>query len=140
MRFAGRVFKVGRYWAVEVPILDVVSQGRSKKDALEMIADAIETLVNRAGFKVDVFAGVGEHFEIGSEDQATLTALLLRRARQRAGLSLAQVAERLGSTSLNSYARYEQGRTMPTVQKLSQLFAAVTSRHDLVVVESQARS
>jgi hypothetical protein len=138
MRFAGRVFKTGRYWAVEVPILDVVTQGRSKKDALEMIADAVETLANRPGFKIDVFLGAGEYFEIGAEDQATLTGLLLRRTRQRAGLSLAQVAQRLGSTSINAYARYEQGKSLPTVQKLSQLFSAVTSQRDFVVAQSAA--
>jgi ribosome-binding protein aMBF1 (putative translation factor) len=137
MRFAGRVFKVGRYWAVEVPILEVVSQGRTKRDALDMIADAVETLANKPGFKLDVYPGAAEHFEVGSEDQATLVALLLKRARQRAGLTLAQVAQRLGATSINAYARYEQGRAIPTVKKLSQLFAAVTAHRDLVVVESE---
>lgn len=137
MRFAGRIFRVERYWAVEVPILEVVSQGRTKKDALEMIADAIESLANRPGFKLDVFPGTGEYFEVGSEDPATLTALLLRRARQRAGLSLSEVADRLGVTSINAYARYEQGRSIPTVQKLSQLFGAVSSHRDFVVVESE---
>lgn len=66
-----------------------------------------------------------------------LTAFLLRRARQRAGLSLAQVAERLGATSINAYARYEQGRSVPTIQKLSELFAAVMPHRDLVLVESE---
>jgi predicted RNase H-like HicB family nuclease len=47
-----RVFKSGRYWAIEVPILTVVSQGRTKKEAFEMIADAIETLVGKPGFKI----------------------------------------------------------------------------------------
>jgi DNA-binding XRE family transcriptional regulator len=103
-----------------------------------MIADAIGSLAKRPRFTVEVFPGTGEYFEVGSEDQATLTALLLRRARQRAGLSLAQVAQRLGATSINAYARYEHGRSIPTVQKLSQLFSAVTSHRDLVVIESEA--
>lgn len=138
MRFAGRVFKVGRQWAVEVPILDVVSQGRTKKDAIEMIGDAIEALANKPGFRVDVFPGSGEYFEVGSTDQSTLTALLLRRARQQSGLSLAQVARRLGSTSVNTYARYEQGRSTPSVQKLTELFGAVSPDRDLVLVPSEA--
>lgn len=138
MRLAGRVFRIGRQWAVEVPLLDVVRQGRSKKDALAMIADAIETLANRQGFRVDVFPGAGEHFEVGSTDQAALTALLLRRARQRSGLSLSQVARRLGSSSVNAYARYEQGRAVPSVEKLSELFGAVSADRDLVLVESEA--
>jgi DNA-binding transcriptional regulator YiaG len=138
MRFAGRVFRVTSYWAVEVPILEVVSQGRTRKDALAMIADAVESLANQPGFTLNVFPGKGEYFEIGADDQATLTALLLRRTRQRSGLSLSQVAHRLGVTSTNAYARYEQGRSIPTVQKLSQLFAAVSSHGDFVVGESEA--
>jgi DNA-binding XRE family transcriptional regulator len=138
MRFAGRVFRVGRLWAVEVPILDVATQGRSRREALEMIADAVETLANRAGFTVDVYPGAKERFEIGSKDEATLTSLLLRRVRQRSGLTLAQVAERLGVSSINAYARYEQGRSIPTVTKLSELFAALTDQSDLVLVESEA--
>jgi transcriptional regulator with XRE-family HTH domain len=47
------------------------------------------------------------------------------------------VAERLGVTSINAYARYEQGRSIPTIQKLSQLFAAVSSDRDFVVAESR---
>jgi hypothetical protein len=138
MRFAGRVFKVGRHWAIEVPILGVVTQGRSRKDAFEMIADAVEALVNKKDFRVQVFPGEGGHFEVGAEDQAALTALLLRRERLKSGLSLSQVASRLGAKSLNAYARYEQGRATPTVQKLSQLFSAVTRNGDFVVIESRA--
>ncbi|HWQ68381.1 MAG TPA: helix-turn-helix transcriptional regulator [Patescibacteria group bacterium] len=53
------------------------------------------------------------------------------------GLSLAQVAERLGATSINAYARYEQDRSVPTIQKLSELFAAVMPHRNLVLVESE---
>jgi hypothetical protein len=95
MRFIGHVFKCGKFWAIEVPILDVVSQGRTKTEAYEMIADAIESLVDRKGFKVRVFRGEGEEFEIGASDQTLLAALLLRRERLKSGMSLAEVAERL---------------------------------------------
>jgi Helix-turn-helix domain len=139
MRFEGRLFKVGRHWAVEVPILGVVSQGRTRRDAQEMIADAVESLVNQNGFEITVFAGSGEHFEIGASDQAALTALLLRRTRLKAGLTLAEVAARLGARSLNAYARYEQGRTTPSVQKLSELLSAVVPDRDFVLVESRTR-
>lgn len=137
MRFQGRVFKAGRYWAIEVPVLGVVTQGRTKKDAYLMIADAIEALVNKEGFKAQVYPGTGEYFEIGASDQGALTALLLRRERARAGLSLSQVAQRMNARSLNAYARYEQGRSVPTVQKLSELAAAVSPDRDFVLVESR---
>ena len=140
MRLEGRICRSGRYWAVEVPILGVFTQGRTKKEAFEMIADAVESLVNKDGFQARIFPGSGDHFELGASDQGTLTALLLRRERLKSGLSLAQVAARLGTKSLNAYARYEQGRAVPTVQTLSKLFSAVAPNGDFVLVESRARS
>jgi len=137
MRFAGRVFKSGRYWAIEVPMLTVFSQGRTKKEAFEMISDAIETLVNKPDFKIHLFPGKGDYFEIGASDESALTAFLLKRERARSGLTLAEVARKLGSKSLNAYARYEQGRTVPTVPKLNELLAAVSSGKSFVLTESQ---
>ena len=139
MRFEGRVFKSGQYWAIEVPILSVVTQGQTKKEAFEMITDAIEVLVNKPAFEVRVFPGKGEYFEVGASDEATLTAFLLRRERTKSGLTLAEVARRLGSKSLNTYARYEQGRSVPTVPKLSELLSALVSGKDFVLRESRAQ-
>ena len=62
MRFSGQVQKAGRYWAIEVPILGVVTQGRTRKEAYEMIADAVESLVNKDGFHVEVFPGDEGYF------------------------------------------------------------------------------
>jgi hypothetical protein len=138
MRFLGQVFKAGKFWAIEIPILDIATQGRTRKEAYEMIADAVESLVNKKGFKVRVFGTKGRVFEIGSPDQGALTALLLRRMRQRAGLSLEEVAARLGSKSPNSYARYEQGRSVPSVEKFAQLFSAVAPNKEFVIMESRA--
>lgn len=139
MRFAGRVFKMGRRWAIEIPILGVTTQGRTRRDALEMIADAIESLANKEGFSIEVHPGKGEYFEIDSVDQATLTAFLLRRRRTMQGLSLSAVARRLGAKSLNSYARYEQGRAVPSVETLSRLLAAVSGERDFVLSESRSQ-
>ena len=102
-----------------------------------MIVDAIETLVNKPNFSVQLFPGKGGYFEIGTSDESALTAFLLRRERMKSGLTLAEVARKLGSKSLNAYARYEQGRTAPTVSKLSQLLSAVASNKDFVLTESQ---
>jgi hypothetical protein len=139
MRFIGRVFKVGRYWAIEVPILGVVTQGRTRKEAFEMIADAIEALVSKKGFRVEVFPGEGEYFEIGSPNVAALTALLLRRLRAKHGLTLSDVTRRMGAKSLNSYARYEQGRSVPSIARLSQLLNAVSQGGEFVLTESRGR-
>ncbi|HFE66762.1 MAG TPA: XRE family transcriptional regulator [Chloroflexi bacterium] len=53
-----------------------------------------------------------------------LTSLLLQRKREPGGLSLAPAAERLGASSRNACARYEQGRAAPSIEKLGELLHA----------------
>ena len=133
MRFEGRVFKEGKWLAIEVPVLGVYTQARTKRSAYAMIKDAIEEMADVDGFEVQIFPGRGEYFEVGSVDQGTLFAFLLRRQRQVRGLSLADVAKRLGLKSRNAYARYEQGKAIPTVEKLAQLLKAVNPDHEFVL-------
>lgn len=137
MRLEGRVWRDGKFWLVEVPLLDVMTQGRTRKDALLMVADAIEGLMGE-GAKVEVFATSGEDFEVGSPDVARLTALLLRRQREMQGLSLADAAERLGQKSRNAYARYEQGVSVPTVAKLGELLTGLSPGRDFVLRQAHA--
>ena len=59
-------------------------------------------------------------------------ALLLRRQRESRGLTLAEAAERLGQRSKNAYARYEQGKAMPTVEKLEELLQAIAPDQRIV--------
>ena len=139
MRLAGRVFKSGDYWAIEVPILAIATQGHSKKDAFDMIVDAIELLVDKKDFRVEIHPGKKTYFEIASNDIPVLTAFLLRRQRMKHGLTLVEVSKRLGAKSHNTYARYEQGRSVPTIDKFSLLLSALSEDNDFVLSESQKK-
>lgn len=139
MRLSGKLYNGEKYWPIEVPMLGVFTQGKSKRDAYFMIADAIEELIHHPGFKITVFPGKGDYFEIAASDESMLVAFMLRRERLRSGLTLRQVAERLGAKSVNAYARYEQGRAMPTLPKLSELLAAVSDGEDFVVQQSSVK-
>jgi len=46
------------------------------------------------------------------------------------------MAERLGATSRNAYARYERGEVVPTVEKLDALLKATSPNGDFVIRES----
>jgi DNA-binding XRE family transcriptional regulator/predicted RNase H-like HicB family nuclease len=135
MRLAGRVWREGRHWLAEVPLLDALAQGRTRAEALGMLADLVETMADKAGFSAEAFPGEGEELELGTSDAATLVAVLLRRQREKHGLSLSEVARRLGARSKTAYARYEQGRSVPSVEKLFELLAAVSPRRDFVLRE-----
>jgi len=132
MRFPGRIKKDGRFWLVEIPAFDAATQGRTKREALAMAEDLIETMASVRGFRATVYPTGGETFEIGGNRLGVLLALLLRRQRERQGLTLAEAAKRLGQRSKNAYARYEQGRAMPTVEKVEQLLKAIAPDQRIV--------
>ena len=135
MRLYGRIYKEGKWWLAEVPLLDAMTQGHSWKP-LAMVADLLETLANRPGFCVHVHAGQQEAFEVSATDTRRLLSLLLRRQRERSGLSLAEAAVLLGAKSRNAYARYERGTSVPTLDKLTELLQAVAPGQDVVLQQS----
>ena len=136
MRFSGKIYKDGKFWLAEIPILDLMTQGHTKGEAYEMVVDMLESLINNKEFKAEVFKKSKDTFEISSSEPKYMISLLLQRKREISGLSLAQVADRLGSSSRNSYARYEQGKSVPTVEKLHDLLHAVSPQSDIVIEES----
>ena len=136
MRFQGRVYRDGRFWLAEVPLFEAMTQGRTRREALAMIADWFETMIDHSGFSVNVHRGHKNVFEVSSPDLRSMISLLLQRRRQASGLSLAEAAKRLGVTSRNAYARYERGEALPTIEKLDSLMRAVSDGSDFVVVES----
>jgi DNA-binding XRE family transcriptional regulator len=139
MMFSGKVFRDGSFWLAEVPVFEAMTQGRTRKEALEMIEDWFVSMVDRPGFSVTVDLTGSREFEVGSEDLRSMISLLLQRQRHRSGMSLAEAAEKLGAKSRNAYARYERGESVPTVEKLDELLHAVSADHGLVVGQSVAR-
>ncbi len=138
MRFSGKIYKDGDFWLAEIPILDAMTQGHTQKEAFAMVLDMVKSMVNKEGFQVDLHKGKKGTFEVGSLDSSCMISLLLQRKRQRSGMSLSEVAGRLGVSSLDSYERYEQGQTVPTIGKLGELLRAVDSKADIVINDSHA--
>jgi|SRR6266849_5744763 len=132
MRFEGKLTRDGRFWLAEVPLFNAMTQGRTRKEALSMIADWFETMIDLRGFRAEV-QSVANTFEIAGSDTAAMIALLLRRRRQAIGASLSEIASRLGVASRNAYARYERGDAVPTVEKLDELLKATAPGAELVL-------
>jgi DNA-binding XRE family transcriptional regulator len=136
MRFSGKVYRDGTHWLAEVPIFEAMTQGRSRKEALAMIEDWFCSMVDRTGFSVQAHLVGNGQVEIVASDLEPMIGLLLQRQRHQSGLSLAEVAKRLGAKSRNAYARYERGDSLPTVTKLDELLHAISPDRDLVLIQS----
>jgi len=131
MEFEGTVWKEGRFWLIEIPALDVMTQGKTKKEALKMAQDATAGLVE-CYFE----SQMGKHFSVTindysngiigvtSNDTKLLLALSLRRQREKSQSTVREVSERLGSKSPNAYAQYEKGRINISLDKYEQLLMA----------------
>jgi predicted RNase H-like HicB family nuclease len=131
MELEGKLWKSGKFWLVEVPALEVMTQGHSREEALSMIADAIEGLVDRyfpnesKNFKVSIAEYKRGVIGVSSSNNSLMLAFSLRRQREASQSTVREVSERLGSNSPNSYARYEKGRARISLDQYERLLQAV---------------
>jgi len=136
VKLEGRIWKDGKtdYWVVYVPLLDISTQGRSKKKALAMIEDAIQIEAGKEGLKIQAEPSREQGvFTVSSNDADSLIAFLLRRQRTCHGLSMREVARRLTSSSPMAYAQYEPGKPAPSLGKFGELLHAIDPKLDPVL-------
>lgn len=135
MELEGKVWKDGKFWLIEVQSLDVMTQGKTRKEALLMLEDAIIGLINcyfkeelSEGFEIQI-NDYKDVIGITSTNTKLLMAFSLKRQREISGSTIQEVAERLGSKSPNSYAQYEKGKIRISLDKYEQLLEAANPIH-----------
>lgn len=131
MELEGRIWKDKKFWLVEVPALDAMTQGRTKKETLAMIEDLIrEMLINyfpndvKDDLEIKANYYKGELIGITTNKNSTILALSLRRQRENSGSTIREVSERLGSKSPNAYGQYEKGRSRISLEHYEVLLNA----------------
>jgi len=129
--FEGKITKDGDQWLVEIPALNLMTQGRTKDEAFKMARAVIIDASGNPKLKIEVVKSRPDAFLAASENMETLIPLLLKKQRQKAGLTVLQASKRLGSNSPNAYGVYEQGRARPTLEKLNELLSAVNPEHGI---------
>ena len=135
MEFEGKGWKDGKFWLIEVSSLNLMTQGKSRKDAIRMIKDAAIGLIEcyfelemKKGFQVKVIDYKKNSFGITSNDNKLLLALSLRRQREKSGSTVREAAHRLGSDSPNAYTQYEKGRIRISLEQYEKLIHAVNPK------------
>ena len=127
MKIEGKLEKKAgeKMWGVDMPEIGIFTQGRTKKEACQMAKEAIELVVNLEGFKVAIEPAQNNNFFVVPNNTGPIFAMILRQKRIEHGLSMRDVASRLGQSSPNSYGRYENGKNIPTIEKFDELLAAI---------------
>ncbi len=132
MELEGAVFKDGRIWIIEVPSLNLMSQGKTKKEALGMIVDAALGLAEcyfdseiEENFSITATEYDKDIIGLSATNNKLLLALSLKRQREKSGSTVREAAARLGSASPNAYAQYEKGKMRISIEKYDQLLRAI---------------
>ncbi len=132
MKFEGKLIKEKgeRYWGISFPEVGVFTQGKTKKEAYEMIKEAIELVVVDfdSSFRVDIEPIDSISFFIIPNHVGPILALILKQKRIEMGLTIKDVTMRLGQTSPNAYGRYENGKNIPTLKKFDELLTAINPK------------
>jgi predicted RNase H-like HicB family nuclease len=114
--------ETGRFYAVEIPALDIHTQGRTKKEAMAMAKDAVEMVIDKKGFNIATKATSAMTFVIMFTDFKAVIPVMLRRLRESKGYSLEYMATQLKQKSINGYARYEKREgTLPNAKRLNEM-------------------
>lgn len=136
MELEGKLWKSGKFWLVEVPSVEVMTQGYSREEALKMIADAIKGLVDcyfpdeSKEFQVTVQEYKKGIIGVSTSNNSLMLAFSLKRQREASKSTVREVSERLGSTSPNAYARYEKGRARISLDQYERLLQAVNPQQN----------
>lgn len=140
MELEGKVWKDDKDpgWLIEVPYLHIMTQGKTRKDALLMIEDAVKLMMEDTfeGKEFDIIITSYEKniFGITCSEPNLLLSFALKRQREMNNITIREAAKRMGSTYPNTYARYERGNVHPTIMKYDQLLHAVNPKsHGLFI-------
>ena len=138
MKIQGKLVKEKgeKYWGVEIPSIGIYTQGKTKKDAYVMAKDAIEILVDKDGFEVEIEPGRNSDFFIVPSKIGPILSLILKQKRIDRGLTIEKVVENLGQTSQNAYWRYESGASSPSFEKFDQILKAINPKSSAVLIIS----
>ena len=131
MEIEGKIWKSGTTWLVEIPALDAMTQGKTRKEVVAMATDLVLEMAEtyfkvKKGFKVAVIDYKKNVIGITASDNKVLLALSLRRQREKSGSTVREVSERLGSKSPNAYGQYERGKTNIPLDKYEKLLMAAS--------------
>ncbi len=128
MRLVGNYYKDGKFWLCELPFIQLMDQGRTKKECLIMIKDAIEILINDKEFKCEVTELGNGKFAVGTSQVKTLAAFVVRRLREAQGLTIREAGTLLGMKSHTEYARHESGKVAMNMETFNRYVEVLSSK------------
>lgn len=125
MQILGNLWKDGKFWVIECPTLDVSTQSDTKKGALQMMVDLVQTMVGDRKYNVSIRTMAKDGFAMTFKNPTPIIAAIIARSRSSSKATLTEIAKAIGSKSPNAVYQYETGKHDPGMEKLNQLLNAM---------------
>ena len=125
MQITGKIWKDGKFWITDCPTLDASTQGKSKGDALRMMVDLVQSLVDDKMYQIEMKAIGKDQFTMCFKDVLPIVALIISRSRGASNKTLNDLAKEVGLKSPNSIHQYEAGKHDTGVSRLNALLNAM---------------
>ncbi len=127
-------------WVISIPLLDINTQGRTRKEAIKMLKGAIKDYFDHffgkqrsKGIKISINDSGKSIIGISCSDLSLLMSLILIKQREKCGITIRQIVARIGSASPNAYKQYEYGKKKMSTEKFDELIHAVNPEIRLIV-------
>lgn len=125
MILSGKLWKEGTHWLIECPALDALTQGFTKKEALEMMTDWVQTALDNPDYKIQISDTSKGAFQMKFDDPKPILGLMVDRAREAAGLTYEEVAKRVGLKSRSGIKTMASGKHDPQFSKIANVLSAI---------------
>ena len=140
MFLEGRVWQDpddAKFWLIEIPILNLMTQGKSKKDAFKMIKDATSLLIkdlpmeisNGFTLKIEEFGEIT--FGLSCSIPFLLVAIIVRR--QREGSGIPQRRSKKDGKALFYTDKIESGRSSCSMIRFIEILQMYNPKQKLVL-------
>lgn len=139
MFLKGRVWKDDSMWLIECPALQAMTQGHTKKEALEMLIDWVRSILEKDDFPLEI-TSKGEDVMLKVQDPKPILALMVERNRNAQGLTLREIADRLGVKGRAGVKQYETGKHDPGFTKAQELFEALGYEMQIELIPKNKRA
>lgn len=129
-----KIWKEGKFWLVESKVLDVMTQGFTRNEALEMAIDAVRSLLDMPKYEAELLKGeTKEQFFLGFSDPKPILSLMMERARGAANLTYEALCKKVDVASKSTVKSFLAGKHDPGVAKLQKYADAMNCDIELVL-------
>lgn len=126
-------------WVVRVPLLDIYTQGHTRKEALKMLKGAIRDYFDyffdkesHEDVEISIIDTGKSDIGVSCSNLSLLMSLILIKQREKRGVSIRQVVHYMGGSSPNAYKQYEYGKRKMSTEKFDALIHAVNPHARLI--------